>query len=163
MNNPVLLKWNSTQDVKSVTALHTVPRLPPNFCSGGKATARLGRAIAQEVSRRVQTRVWSCRILWWTKVALGQVFLRELRFPLPIYIPSASSQSSSLSTEAGTIRQEWPQCQQSHKPNKKKMLITVAARSKPWTVFARLNTGIVGSNPIRDIDVYLLLFCVCVR
>jgi hypothetical protein len=41
-------------------------------------------------------------------------FLRELRFPLPIYIPSASSQSSSLSPEAGTIGQEWP-----HKPNKK--------------------------------------------
>jgi hypothetical protein len=39
-----------------------------------------GRAIAQAVSRRlptaaarVQTRVWSCRILWWTKVAKGQV------------------------------------------------------------------------------------------
>jgi hypothetical protein len=30
-------------------------------------------------------------------------FLRELRFPLPIYIPSASPQSSSLSPEAGTI------------------------------------------------------------
>jgi hypothetical protein len=35
-------------------------------------------------------------------------FLRELRFPLPIYeyIPSASPQSSSLSPEAGTIGQE---------------------------------------------------------
>jgi hypothetical protein len=39
---------------------------------------RRGRAIAQAVSRRlptaaarVQTRVWSCGILWWTKVALG--------------------------------------------------------------------------------------------
>jgi hypothetical protein len=38
-------------------------------------------------------------------------FLRELRFPLPIYIRSASPQSSSLSPEAGTIGQEWPQCQ----------------------------------------------------
>jgi hypothetical protein len=61
----------------------------------------VGRAIAQVVSRRlptaaarVQTQVWSCGILWWTKVALGQVFCRELRFPLPIYIPSASPQSS---------------------------------------------------------------------
>jgi hypothetical protein len=34
----------------------------------------------------------------------GAGFLRELRFPLPIYIP----QSSSLSPEAGTIGQEWP-------------------------------------------------------
>jgi hypothetical protein len=46
-------------------------------------------------------------------------FLRKLRFPLPIYIPSASPQSSSLSPEAGTIGQEWLQCQWPHKPNKK--------------------------------------------
>jgi hypothetical protein len=33
-------------------------------------------------------------------------------FPLPIYISSASPQSSSSpSPEAGTISQEWPQCQ----------------------------------------------------
>jgi hypothetical protein len=32
-------------------------------------------------------------------------------FPLPIYIPSVSPQSSSLSPEAGTIGQEWPQRQ----------------------------------------------------
>jgi hypothetical protein len=43
-----------------------------------------GRAIAQAVSRRlptaaarVQNRVWSCGILCWTKVALGQVFPPE--------------------------------------------------------------------------------------
>jgi hypothetical protein len=43
-----------------------------------------GRAIAQAVScrlptvaARVKTRVWSCGILWWTKVALGQVFSEE--------------------------------------------------------------------------------------
>jgi hypothetical protein len=50
-------------------------------------------------------------------------FLRELRFPLPIYeyIPSASPQSFSLSPEAGTIGQEWPQWQYPHKPNKKKV------------------------------------------
>jgi hypothetical protein len=40
------------------------------------------------------------------KSGAGAGFLRELRFPLPIYIPSASPQSSSLSPEAGTIRQE---------------------------------------------------------
>jgi hypothetical protein len=54
------------------------------------------------------------------KSGAGAGFLRELRFPLPIYIPSASPQSSSLSREAGTTGQEWPQCQQPHKPNKKK-------------------------------------------
>jgi hypothetical protein len=29
------------------------------------------------------------------------------------------------------------------------MLITVATQSKPWNVFARSNTGIVGSNPTQ--------------
>jgi hypothetical protein len=42
------------------------------------------------------------------KSGAGAGILRELRFPLPIYIPSASPQSSSLSLEAGTIGQEWP-------------------------------------------------------
>jgi hypothetical protein len=41
----------------------------------------------------------------------GTGFLRELRFPLPIYIPSASPRSSSVSPGAGTIGQEWTQCQ----------------------------------------------------
>jgi hypothetical protein len=44
------------------------------------------------------------------KSGAGAGFLRELRFPLPTYIPSTSPQSSSLSPEAGTIGQEWPQC-----------------------------------------------------
>jgi hypothetical protein len=54
------------------------------------------------------------------KSGAGADFLKELRFPLPIYIPSAFPQSSSLSPEAGIIGQVWPQCQQPHKPNKKK-------------------------------------------
>jgi hypothetical protein len=45
------------------------------------------------------------------KSGAGAGFLWELRFPLPIHIPSASPQSSSLSPEAGAIGQEWPQCQ----------------------------------------------------
>jgi hypothetical protein len=45
------------------------------------------------------------------KIGVGAGFLRELRFPLPIYIPCASPQSSSLSPESGTIGQEWPQSQ----------------------------------------------------
>jgi hypothetical protein len=31
-----------------------------------------------------------------------------------------------------------------------------------WTVFTRSNTGIVGSNPTRGMDLYMLLFRVCV-
>jgi hypothetical protein len=40
--------------------------------------------------------------------------------------------------------------------------ITVTARSKIWTVFARSNTGVVCSNPTRGTDVWVHLFCVCV-
>jgi hypothetical protein len=83
-----------------------------------------GRAIAQAVSRRlptaaarVQTRLWSCGDFVMDKSDAGAGFLRELWFPLPIYSSSASPQSSSLSPEAGTIGQEWPQCQWPHKPN----------------------------------------------
>jgi hypothetical protein len=38
--------------------------------------------------------------------------------------------------------------------------ITVSARSKAWTVFARSNTRLVGSNPTRGMDVCVRLFCV---
>jgi hypothetical protein len=40
--------------------------------------------------------------------------------------------------------------------------ITVAERSKVRNVFTSLNSEIVSSNPIRNMDVYLHLFCVCV-
>jgi hypothetical protein len=39
--------------------------------------------------------------------------------------------------------------------------IAVAAQSGTWSVFARSNAGIVGSNPTRVMDVYVRLFCVC--
>jgi hypothetical protein len=39
--------------------------------------------------------------------------------------------------------------------------ITVAAQYKAWTVFARMNTGIVGSNPTQSMDVSVsVLACV---
>jgi hypothetical protein len=57
------------------------------------------------------------------KSGAGAGFFRELRFPLPIYIPSASPQSSSLSPEPGTICQEWPQCQKPQKPTNKKNIL----------------------------------------
>jgi hypothetical protein len=40
--------------------------------------------------------------------------------------------------------------------------IIVAARSKARTVFARPNTGIVGSNPTHGMDVRVRLCCVSV-
>jgi hypothetical protein len=40
--------------------------------------------------------------------------------------------------------------------------ITVAARSRARTVFARSNAGIVGSNPTQGIDVFLCVYFVFV-
>jgi hypothetical protein len=42
------------------------------------------------------------------------------------------------------------------------MPITVAARSKAWIIFSRSKAGIVGSNPAKEMDVCVHLFCVCV-
>jgi hypothetical protein len=42
------------------------------------------------------------------------------------------------------------------------MPITLAARSKAWTVFARSNAGNAGSNPTQAMDVCVHLFYVCV-
>jgi hypothetical protein len=40
--------------------------------------------------------------------------------------------------------------------------ITVAARSKAWTVFARSNPGIVESNPTQGMDVWcVFILCLC--
>jgi hypothetical protein len=39
--------------------------------------------------------------------------------------------------------------------------IRVAARSKAGTVFTRPNTGVVGSNLTRGMDVCVHLFCLC--
>jgi hypothetical protein len=38
--------------------------------------------------------------------------------------------------------------------------IAMVERSKEWNVFAHSNTGIVGSNPTRGMDVFVRLFCV---
>jgi hypothetical protein len=38
--------------------------------------------------------------------------------------------------------------------------ITVAAQSKVWTVFVRLDAGIVGSNQTQGMDICVRLFCV---
>jgi hypothetical protein len=46
--------------------------------------------------------------------------------------------------------------------NRVTLPVTVAARSKAWTVFARSNAAIVGSNPTWGMDVCVRLFCVCV-
>jgi hypothetical protein len=52
------------------------------------------------------------------------------------------------------------------KTGNKKSPITVAARSRAWAVFARLNIGFVGSSPTPGMDVcvriFFVLFCVYV-
>jgi hypothetical protein len=62
-----------------------------------KVSTKRGRAIAQAVSRRLHTaaaRVQNPGLVMWDfvmdKSGAGAGFLRELRFPLPIYISSAS-------------------------------------------------------------------------
>jgi hypothetical protein len=40
------------------------------------------------------------------------------------------------------------------------LMLQGVSRSKAWTVLARSNTGIVGSNPIWGMDVYVHLYCV---
>jgi hypothetical protein len=40
--------------------------------------------------------------------------------------------------------------------------MTVAARLKPWTIFALSNSGFLGWNPTQRVDVCVRLFCVCV-
>jgi hypothetical protein len=42
------------------------------------------------------------------------------------------------------------------------MLITVAARSEAWTVFARSDAGIVRSNPTQGMNICVNLFCLYV-
>jgi hypothetical protein len=49
-----------------------------------------------------------------------------------------------------------------HKPINNLPMITKPARSKAWTLFIHSNTGNVGSNPTRSMDVCALLFYVCV-
>jgi hypothetical protein len=40
-------------------------------------------------------------------------------------------------------------------------LITVAAQSKTWTVYARSNIGVIGSNPTRGLVVCAFILCLC--
>jgi hypothetical protein len=41
------------------------------------------------------------------------------------------------------------------------MPVSIAARSKASTVFGRSNIGIVGSNRVRGMDVYLCFSVLC--
>jgi hypothetical protein len=47
----------------------------------GCATAQVVSHRLPTTAARVQNRVWSCGILWWTKVVLGQVFSENFGFP----------------------------------------------------------------------------------
>jgi hypothetical protein len=104
------------------------------------------------------------------KSGAGAGFLLELRFPLPIYIPSVSPQSSSLSPEAGTIGQKWPQCQQPHKPElKKKNLLCYKPESRRfdsrwdhWIFFnwpnpSSRNMTLGSTQPLTEMSTGILL------
>jgi hypothetical protein len=66
------------------------------------------------------------------------------------HLPGGTNENLSPDSNQAPTKYEstaLPLCQMSLKP------ITVAAQSKAWTVFARWNAGIVGSNPTRGMDV----------
>jgi hypothetical protein len=56
-------------------------------------------------------------------------------------------------------RKAEPSSTNKHRKNTK-LPITAAARSKAWTVFARSNAEILGSNPTQGMDICVRLFCV---
>jgi hypothetical protein len=62
--------WNISREQKQLSKMISRPR----HSSGGQSPA-------SHRGGRVQTRVWSCGILWWTKVVLGQVFFENFGFP----------------------------------------------------------------------------------
>jgi hypothetical protein len=58
--------------------------------------------------------------------------------------------------------ERWGACLLLHEDNRlvrEEVPLTVAARSKAWPIFARWNTGIVGSNLALVMDVCVRLFC----
>jgi hypothetical protein len=126
------------------------------------------RAVAQTVSRwlptaaaRVHTRVWSCGICG-GQSGTGAGFLRVLRFPLPIFIPPISPQSRSPIIRGWYNRPVVAAVSKvpPHKLKKKPVHtpVTVTQWSKSWTVLARLDAGIVGSNPTRGMHVYMYVY-----
>jgi hypothetical protein len=95
------------------------------------------------------------------RACLKDVEKRKISFPWPESNSSRPARTASLyrssyliitllSFEYEKIEWQYGDCKISP--------ITVAARSKAWTVFASSNTGIVGSNPTRGIDICVRLF-----
>jgi hypothetical protein len=66
----------------------------------------------------------------------------------------------SSETSANSCRTTWRHIQEDGALYSQ--LITVTARYKAWTFFARSNAEIVGSNTIQGMDVCVRLFCVYV-
>jgi hypothetical protein len=64
---------------------------------------------------------------------------------------------TAITSTCNTIRHSHDNC------NKRLSIwpITVAVRCKARNAFARSNTGIVGSDPTRDMDVSEFIFCLC--
>jgi hypothetical protein len=82
----------------------------PGIFAAGESSSRYA-LVFPTAAARVQTRVWSGGILWWTKVALRQVFSENFGFPCQSTFHLLLHNHHQLSPEAGTIGQEWPQCQ----------------------------------------------------
>jgi hypothetical protein len=81
-----LRPWRWRQHVPLKQTLTTLPI--PTWCKDQRVKSTSGHTIAQVVSCRLPTvvaRVWSCGILWWRKVALGQVFSENFGSPATLH------------------------------------------------------------------------------
>jgi hypothetical protein len=91
--------------------------------------------------------------------------LQECPFP---QLELGSGMIHTILKEELAVRRERVLVKRSHQEEMSQIFLgkkltlpmTVAARSKAWIVFVSSNTGIVGSNPTRGMDVCVRLFCV---
>jgi hypothetical protein len=86
--------------------------------------------------------------VWWQQVVSPwkRALNRQLKWPETKRVETRTCMQQMVEYKLGHGRQQ---------PT------TMAARSKPWTVFAHSNTGVVGSSPTRGMGVCVCLFSAC--
>jgi hypothetical protein len=115
-----------------------VTRDPPNI-----RNLRTRHAVVTRDTPNIAT--WGRALPWWQGTHVyGSELLTSFNLPLIFVLCFSSFRAAFWFTNPDDRR-------------------SVAERSKTWTVFARSNTEIVGSNPTQGVDVYIVcLFCACV-
>jgi hypothetical protein len=108
--------------------------------------------LVSEQSARGLLRFSPCELLLWEAGSWGQGTVRETRGR------GTSAVGSRHRATTGEDTADWKyliSAAVNCKP------ITLATQFKAWTVFARSDTGIVGSKPTWGMDVCVCLLCVC--